>query len=62
MPGLTTLDLLQPCNSDTIKSRQCQKANYDTNTRPIKFRAGDLVGYAISEGKDGCQEQYWKCS
>ena len=39
----TILDLLHPCNSDTIKSQQRQKVNYDANTRPNKFRAGDLV-------------------
>ena len=39
----TILDLLHPCNNDTIKSQQRQKVNYDANTRPNKFRAGDLV-------------------
>ena len=39
----TRLDLLHPCNSEAIKSQQCQKANYDVNTKPHKFKAGDLV-------------------
>ena len=39
----TTFDLLHPCNSEDIKSQQRQKANYDVNTKPNKFRAGDLV-------------------
>ena len=54
----TILDLLHPCNSDTIKSQQRQKVNYDANTRPNKFRAGDLVwARNFKGGKDGCQEQ-----
>ena len=39
----TMLDLLHPCNIETIKSQQRQKANYDSNTKPNKFRVGDLV-------------------
>ena len=39
----TRLDLLHPCNSEAIKSQQCQKANYDVNMKPHKFKAGDLV-------------------
>ena len=54
----TILDLLLPCNSDTIKLQQCHKVNHDANTRPNKFRAGDL-NWALNfrGGKDGCQEQ-----
>ena len=37
------LDLIHPCNSEAIKSQQCQKANYDVNIKSNKFRAGDLV-------------------
>lgn len=39
----TRLDLLHPCNSEAIKSQQRQKANYDVNTKPNKFKVGDLV-------------------
>ena len=37
------LNLIHPCNSEAIKSQQCQKANHDANTKATKFRAGDLV-------------------
>ena len=54
----TMLDLIHPCNSEAIKSQQCQKANYDVNTKSNKFRAGDLVWTRnFRGGKDGCQEQ-----
>ena len=55
----TKLDLLHPCNSETIKSQQRQKANYDVNTKPNKFKVGRLsLGTQFQRGgKDGCQEQ-----
>ena len=39
----TKLDLLHPCNSETVKSQQRQKANYDATTKPRCFKVGDLV-------------------
>ena len=36
----TKLDLLHPCNSETVKTQQRQKANYDATT---KSKVGDLV-------------------
>ena len=54
----TVLDLLHPCNSEAIKSQKCQQANYDVNTRPNKFRSGELIWACnFRGGKDSCQEQ-----
>ena len=43
---------IHQCNIETIKSQLCQKANYNNNTKPNKFRVGDLVWvHNFREGK-----------
>ena len=39
----TTLDLLQPCQSDSSILRACQRANHVTHTKTQQFQVGDSV-------------------
>ena len=39
----TILDLLHPCQTDTVKNKEQQKPTYDSHTKPRQFEKGDPV-------------------
>ena len=56
------LDLLHPSQTDTAKSKEQQKINYDSHTIPHQFVEGDPVwAWNFSQGPHWCRTTVTEC-